>query len=289
MKLIHLAKILIASSIAFSVAVGAHNKVVVIPLGDAEAASLKNVITVSAENGDFTNVADAMASITDATPVNPYMIFIGPGIYTLADTLEVKNHVHIRGSGKDLTFLVGDQSSAADGESSALMIMLSDTSIAHLDIVNAGVTGPTDFRTALYVSGSARIEDLQVNADSMSSGQTYGILSHSFGVEISNTYVALQSDGVVGDSFGIYARFGLTKLTNVRFFSSFELSLGDSPVGAFFATNLEMSTGSGNTLSINNDNSKIIQSIITSGTVLDNSASKNCVDLINNSLNFLTC
>ena len=67
----------------------AHNSVVVVPLITAK--RLGNVVTVSHSGGDFTDPIAAVASITDASFTNPYVVMIGPGLYTLNQTLEMAN------------------------------------------------------------------------------------------------------------------------------------------------------------------------------------------------------
>lgn len=83
----------------------AQTKVVVVQLfGDVDR-KIGNVVTVAKENGDFTDVLSAMASIQDANATNPYLIVIGPGKYALTESLQVKPFVSISGSGQDSTEL----------------------------------------------------------------------------------------------------------------------------------------------------------------------------------------
>lgn len=69
-----------------------------------------NVIVVAKSGGDFTSPVDAMASITDASETNPYLIKIMPGTYNI-DILNGKNYVAIQGSGTQVTTLVGSNGS----------------------------------------------------------------------------------------------------------------------------------------------------------------------------------
>ncbi len=300
MKLIDLAKILIASSIAFSVAVGAHNKVVVIPLGDAEAASLKNIITVSAENGDFTNVADAMASITDADFENPYVIFIGPGRYELADTLEVKNHVHIRGSGKNITALRGDVTGSVADQTSALVSISGFSTIANLALSNAesviasklGTASANNFRTAIYAASTSivTIDNVHVNVSDFATATVYGVLSDSQDIGVFNTTVVASTQGEVASSRAVFVRNGTMAINEVSISTiNGETALADSPNGHFYSTSLKMSSSAGDALLIDNDQSRIIQSTIFSGSVEDRSGLTNCVNLIDNTPALISC
>ncbi len=78
----------------------AQTKVVVIPLGD-DAKPLKNVISVAKANGKFTDPVAAVNSISDASAANPYLVVIGPGVYTITQTLVMKPYVDIVGSGEE--------------------------------------------------------------------------------------------------------------------------------------------------------------------------------------------
>jgi hypothetical protein len=75
--------------------------------------TLKNVITVSLENGDFTSPVDAIDSIptegADAPrATNPYVINVGPGVYALGSTdLVMRSFVSVIGAGVDATTISG--------------------------------------------------------------------------------------------------------------------------------------------------------------------------------------
>ncbi len=59
--------------------------------------------TPDGSNGAFTTVAAALASITDASASNPYVVRIGPG--TFPGHVVLKSHVDIEGSGRGVTTL----------------------------------------------------------------------------------------------------------------------------------------------------------------------------------------
>ncbi len=83
----------------------AHNKVVVIPMAGDDLEPLKNIVTVAKKNGDFTDPVAAMASISDASSANPYLMVIAPGVYNLTQSLVTKPFVDIAGSGRGVTKL----------------------------------------------------------------------------------------------------------------------------------------------------------------------------------------
>ena len=75
---------------------------VVIPLDSAKK-KLVHIVTVPVGDGDFTDPVAAVDSITDASAAKPYLVMIGPGVYTLTRTLVMKPFVTITGSGQDYT------------------------------------------------------------------------------------------------------------------------------------------------------------------------------------------
>ena len=68
---------------------------------------LKNVITVAKANGKFTDPVAAVNSITDASATNPYLVVIGPGVYTVTSPVVMKPYVDIAGSGENVTKITG--------------------------------------------------------------------------------------------------------------------------------------------------------------------------------------
>jgi pectin methylesterase-like acyl-CoA thioesterase len=67
----------------------------------------KNIITVAKSGGDFTDPVAAVDSISDASATNPYLVVIAPGVYTVTQTLQMKQYVDIAGSGEEVTKLTG--------------------------------------------------------------------------------------------------------------------------------------------------------------------------------------
>ncbi|MDH3328521.1 MAG: pectinesterase family protein, partial [Desulfobulbaceae bacterium] len=129
----------------------AADKVVVIPLNSAK--KLMNVVTVSAKGGDYTNPVAAVNSITDAAADNPYMVFIGPGVYTLTQTLVMKPFVTISGAGQDATTLTGAISSGTVA-ASTIVSGADNATLCDLTIEN---TGGSTASIALYNDNSSPV------------------------------------------------------------------------------------------------------------------------------------
>lgn len=64
---------------------------------------LSNVIIVSKSGGDFTNPAEAINSIIDASINNPYLVKIMPGQYDINQIVYISGNILVEGSGRDIT------------------------------------------------------------------------------------------------------------------------------------------------------------------------------------------
>jgi hypothetical protein len=117
--------------------IAAGDRVVVIPL-HSSVKKMKNIVTVSADGGDFTDPVAAMDSITDASAANPYLVFIGPGVYHLSKSLVMKEFVDLMGAGQGVTILTGTISSADRDEDSALIVGAANTTLQDMTVENKG-------------------------------------------------------------------------------------------------------------------------------------------------------
>lgn len=126
----------------------AADKVVVIPLF-GHGKPLKNIVTVAKANGMFTDPVAAVNSITDASADNPYLVVIGPGVYTLTHTLVMKPWVDITGSGENVTRLVG-AISGGDSASSSMVQTASHAVLSNMSIKN---TGGDDYSIGVRIAG----------------------------------------------------------------------------------------------------------------------------------------
>lgn len=141
----------------------AQNKVVVIPLMGDDMKPLKNIITVAKANGDYTDPVQAVNSVTDASATNPYLVVIGPGVYTITQTLVMKEHVDISGSGENVTILTGEISGAYIDASSAIISGADQSTLSALTVKNTG--GSNSFSTAIYNgSGTTRVSNVKAIA-----------------------------------------------------------------------------------------------------------------------------
>lgn len=149
----------------FSINSFAYGKVVVIPLNTTAKVvnkKLQNVVIVSKSGGDFSDPVIANDSITDASASNPYLIYIGPGVYVLTETLVMKEHVSIAGAGQNVTKISGNISTESDDASSAVISGVDNTNLSDLTVENMGTR---KYSIAIYNNNSSPyIYNISANA-----------------------------------------------------------------------------------------------------------------------------
>ncbi len=153
----------------------AADKVVVIPLLSHQQ-PIKNVVTVAKSGGDFTDPVAAVASITDADENHPYLIVIGPGIYTLTEALQLKSYVDLVGSGQNITTLKGAVSNDKRFTPGSLVKIPYNSTLSNLSVMN---TGGGQYSTAIFVQGVLR----QISATTFGSTHNLGLRINSGRIE----------------------------------------------------------------------------------------------------------
>jgi len=193
---------LVLAFFVFAPSVFAQNKVVVIPMLEDSADGLANIITVSAENGDFNSVEDALDSIYDNGPDNRYLIAIGPGNYFVRRPLVLEPFVEIRGSGRNVTKLLpkitGDNSAAVVARGSIpstnqanfvgdAEIVISDLTIEH--VLSEDNTATTVIDNRFTGQGTLVIRDsnLFINGTIASQGARLSAILADANIQLSNT------------------------------------------------------------------------------------------------------
>ena len=183
------------SGLLLSISANAQTSVVVIPLG-GDAAPLANIVTVAKENGDFDNPIDAVNSITDATGLNPYLVVIAPGKYTLNEHLNMKTGVSIAGSGVDVTIIEG-AISAGSIYSCSLIRGADEATLSNMTIRNTG--GGAGCSVAIHtLNHDMHIE--HVKAIAQGATTAYALHNYSSTVTMSDVHM----EGIGAASYGVY-------------------------------------------------------------------------------------
>jgi hypothetical protein len=163
---------------------------------------LKNIITVAKANGKFTDPVAAVNSITDASATNPYLVVIGPGVYTVTSTLAMKGYVDIAGSGQNVTKITG----AISSESSSISAIISGVNHSALSSLTVENRGGGTYSVALYNNNafdSLTISDVTATA----SGGT-----RNLGVD--NHYSHPTMKGITATASGGTTNYGVYNLSS---------------------------------------------------------------------------
>jgi hypothetical protein len=192
----------------------ADNRVVVIPLmSKAGIKPIKNVITVAGEGGDFDDPVAAVASITDASAENPYLVYVAPGVYTLTSQLVMKPYVSMTGSSDSSTVLTGSFSSSSFEAPGSLVRMANQATLSGMTIRN---TADENYVIAVYAGGlndSARLKGVRGVVSGGSQRASLYINNSSLVVE-DCSFVA--EGGYPSRIYGVYNDHSLSLLDGVR-------------------------------------------------------------------------
>ncbi len=183
----------------------AKDKVVVIPLSGGKQVS--NIVTVAKSGGDFTDLQEAIDSISDAREDNPYLIVIGPGRYEVEQTITTKDYVIITGSGRDVTTLVGKLGTSSIEPSPIIRCAPhTSTTLSNIAVGNYGNDQiHTKFSVAIYCENHAGmyLENVDVMAQPGLEGSDFTRAvyneNHSF-ISLENvilTITGFNTEGVV--------------------------------------------------------------------------------------------
>lgn len=200
------------------------------------AQNLKNVITVSETGGDFSDINSALYSIYDASESNPYLIKIGPGIYRVRSQIRLKEHVSIKGSGVELTKLIGriktPVESVVAGQENATLSDLTIESYQH-------PTFPIQSAFSCTKSRCGTIERVSIvsTASPRIEAPAIGMLLNVDNIEIKDSSIYANKRG--GEAIGIDSRVSsmiikdsiiIGGTTGVRSFGSEGLEIRGSTV-----------------------------------------------------------
>ena len=163
---------------------------------DDTGGAYQNVIVVAKGGGDYTSVADALASISDASASNPYLVKVMPGVYTETVLSQVKSYVHLQGSGTNVTILESARTGATPSPDAATLQLDDAGRVSDIAISN---TGTGVYGIAIYSAEASRSTMVeQVYASTSGSGGTgrYAIyLNDSEPVIRDSTFLAAGATG----------------------------------------------------------------------------------------------
>jgi hypothetical protein len=189
------------------------------------------ILWVAKSGGDFSSIQAAIGSISNASATNPYLIRIAPGVYN--ETVVLQPHIHLEGSGEEVTIL-RRASGAATPAAAATLRSAAHSSVRALSIENQGSGAWT---VALHLDAGANqlVEQVTSRAQggthnaalyaaSASQGQVRllqaaataaGNNSNAYGIYLADAQIRLQAttaraDAASGQStaYGLYIEGG---------------------------------------------------------------------------------
>ncbi|MBN1470593.1 MAG: hypothetical protein JW925_02345 [Syntrophaceae bacterium] len=154
---------------------------------------LKNIVTVAKANGKFTDPVAAVASITDASEINPYLVVIAPGVYEVTSPLQMKQYVDIIGSGVNVTTITGNISEGTEAES-AIIKGASFSTLSSLFVSNSGGGGV--YSIGLYISKDVSYMNVNnVNFYAAGGTQTRAIHNEAAVTTIRHVNIKINNSG----------------------------------------------------------------------------------------------
>jgi hypothetical protein len=227
---------------------------------------LKNVITIAKANGKFTNPVAAVNSITDASASNPYLVVIGPGVYTVTSPVVMKPHVDIAGSGENVTKITG----AIIGETdmtSAIILGANNSALGSLTVENTG-GGP---RSIALFNNNASTKFSNVTAMAKGGTSNTGVLN----ISSSPTMTGVTATASGGESdYGVYNNASSPIMTGV----TTTASGGTSQNHGVFNTNTSNPTMTDLTATGEGLNSHGVMNSYSSGPYIRRSTLKGDID-----------
>jgi hypothetical protein len=178
----------------------------------------KNVVTVAKANGKFTDPVAAVNSITDASAINPYLVVIAPGVYTITSPLQMKHYVDIAGCGENVTKIKG----AISGASADISAIIKGAYHANLGSLTVENTGGSTYSIALYYKGEPGEGSPEVrNVKAIASGgaNCYGVYNY-YGADTIMTHVTAIADYGTASNRAIYNHTATPTLRDVNAYAN---------------------------------------------------------------------
>ncbi len=171
-----------------------------------------NRIIVAKSGGDYTSVAAALASITDAAEDNAYLVQVMPGEYTETSLVEVKSYVHLQGSGPNATIIRSTRTNTTQNNLAASVELMDNGRISDVTVRNEG-TG--NYGIALYSTQTSRDAHVDnVVAEAIGSGGTGHFAAYWNDAEATIRNSTLFASGASGFGTAVNAAFGSVNIAS---------------------------------------------------------------------------
>jgi hypothetical protein len=162
---------------------------------DAFQQHYQNVKVVAKSGGDYTTITGALNSITDASAINPYLIWVAPGSYF--ESITMKPYVDIQGAGEGVTKIT---SPGFASPYAGTVVGASNARLSYLTVENAG--NNTDAVAIYNYQTTPRLDHLTINV-SGGFGLDIGIYNYDANAEMTALTINTTA-GAAGANYGVH-------------------------------------------------------------------------------------
>lgn len=181
-------------------------------LGTATPPHYAQTVIVATSGGDFTSIQAAVDSIDDyATALEPYLVWVAPGVYE--EMVELSPNVHLQGAGREATIVTSNVGNSMLPLSEATLVLASSTSVRDLSIENTG-TSQENIAVLVpdgVVDGVVDALVADVTAWAQGAGDdsnNYGVfVGESAEVWLENVTARGENGGGAGYCYGLYISY----------------------------------------------------------------------------------
>ena len=178
-----------------------------------------NIVTVSPVGGDYATIGAAVAAITTASVVNPFLVMVEPGVYAEAP-ITMKSYVAVRGRDRSTVAIT------ATNPNSPLFTMAQYSSVREVHIV----AGPANDDAFYSATGTGRVFVGSVlitaglNGFHVDGAGTVAMLEDCFmlggltgaGILATSAATAACDLSFIGATTGVYANGGMVKINTLN-------------------------------------------------------------------------
>jgi len=160
-----------------------------------------NVLLVATSGTEFNSVGAALASITDATADNRYLVQVAPGVYDELDTVTVPAFVQLKGSGESATVVRSTVAGNGPLVTSSTMLVEDLAAVSDMTVANDSTTL---FGIAIYCSVASRDTLIQnVTARATETGGTahFGLYMNDCDMTLKNVTMLAEGATTVNSGF----------------------------------------------------------------------------------------
>ena len=171
-----------------------------------------NVIVVAKSGGDYTSIQAALDSISDAVVDNPYLVWIGPGVYD--EQVTMAPYVHLQGAGQGITVI-----SKADG--SVTLRLAAYTSLRDLTVLNSAAYSSNHAILAAASDNVTGTLVANVEARALGSGDwSQGCTLEGSDTSVTLVSVTIHAEGGSSLNYGLKVRSGATAILQAGSFTA---------------------------------------------------------------------